>query len=215
MAIDELTFYKNNSGMYDEMIALRLGLIPLTTDLDSYVLPEECDCPDKNCAKCAVEIMGKFKGPGVMYAKDLEFSDPNIKPVYPDIPIVKLKEGQEVEFTGYARLGKGEDHAKHSPGYVYYRNIAKIETNGVRDKVIYEFCPKKVFDENLNVVNPEACDLCMKCVDLSEGKIKVEPINDEFIFVFENFGQLPTMRVFEEAIKVLNKDLDALEEALE
>ena len=35
MAIEDVEFTKNNSILYDEMIAHRLGLIPLSTDLKS------------------------------------------------------------------------------------------------------------------------------------------------------------------------------------
>src|SRR3989344_4066327 len=41
MAIEDVEFRKNGSILYDEMIAHRLGLIPLSTDLKSYNLPQE------------------------------------------------------------------------------------------------------------------------------------------------------------------------------
>ena len=40
MAIEEVEFRKNNSILYDEIIAHRMGLITLKTDLKSYNLPE-------------------------------------------------------------------------------------------------------------------------------------------------------------------------------
>ena len=44
MTIDDVFFYENTSILNDEYISHRLGLIPLITDLDSYVLPEDCSC---------------------------------------------------------------------------------------------------------------------------------------------------------------------------
>ena len=39
LAIKEVEFNKNSSILYDEVVAHRLGLLPLTTDLSSYSLP--------------------------------------------------------------------------------------------------------------------------------------------------------------------------------
>src|SRR3972149_11609867 len=49
MAIEDVEIRKNSSILYDEIIAHRLGLIPLTTDLKSYNLPDKCKCEGKGC----------------------------------------------------------------------------------------------------------------------------------------------------------------------
>ena len=56
MAIDEVIILKNDSPLYDEIIAHRLGLIPLKTDLESYKLPEECECEGYGCSLCQVSL---------------------------------------------------------------------------------------------------------------------------------------------------------------
>ena len=42
LAIEDVDFKENSSALYDEIVAHRLGLIPIKTDLKSYNLPEEC-----------------------------------------------------------------------------------------------------------------------------------------------------------------------------
>ncbi|GIU68917.1 MAG: hypothetical protein KatS3mg002_0153 [Candidatus Woesearchaeota archaeon] len=121
MAIEDVEFRKNNSILYDEVLAHRLGLIPLTTDLKSYDLPEECKCKGAGCASCQVKLTLKATGPGMVYSSELKSKDPAIKPVFSKIPIVKLLEGQEVELEATAILGQGKVHSKWCPGLVYYK----------------------------------------------------------------------------------------------
>ena len=52
LAIDEVNFIKNSSALYDEILALRLGLIALKTDLKSYNLPKDCKGKKKDEAVC-------------------------------------------------------------------------------------------------------------------------------------------------------------------
>ena len=41
LAIDEITFVKNQTPFYDEIVALRFGLVPIKTDLNSYSTKEK------------------------------------------------------------------------------------------------------------------------------------------------------------------------------
>ena len=121
MAIEDVEFRKNTSILYDEMIAHRLGLVPLTTDLKSYNMMSECKCKGAGCASCTVKLVLKAQGPCTVYTSDIKSKDPEIKPAHGKMPIVKLLEGQELEFEATAVLGQGKDHSKWATGLIYYK----------------------------------------------------------------------------------------------
>ena len=100
MAIDEVEISKNDSALYDEIIAHRMGLIPIKT---SKVIKE-------------TKFKLKEKGPKTVYSTDIA---PSIG-VDDKLPIVILDEGQEIEMIINANLGKGIEHIKYSPGLIYY-----------------------------------------------------------------------------------------------
>ena len=125
LAVEVCEIRKNSSALYDEMLAHRIGLIPLATDLESYSLPTDDERKSGEFqAGSSVKGTLKAKGPGLVLAKELSFkNDPKVKPVYPETPIVKLLEGQEIELEVTAVLGCGHTHAKWSPGLVYYHEV--------------------------------------------------------------------------------------------
>ena len=117
LAIDDVYIVQNDSAMFDEVLAHRLGLTPIVSNIeyiDGLEMPDDCDCND-NCPSCSVSFTLNKSGPGVIYSKDLVSSDPKIKPVYDTIPLLKLKEDQNVELEAYAKLGIGKTHAKWVP----------------------------------------------------------------------------------------------------
>ena len=141
LAIDDVVILENSSVMHDEAIAHRLGLVPLLTNLDRFVMPHECDCKSTlGCSKCRVllvldsEANEKTK---VVTSGELVSEDERIKPVSKDIPIITLAPGQKLKFEAYARLGIGRDHAKWQPtsaaivkdGKDENESILVIETN--------------------------------------------------------------------------------------
>jgi len=116
MAIDDVVILENTSIMYDELLAQRLGLIPLKTDLTKYVLPEDCDCANPlGCPKCRVLLVldaDSTDETREVVSGDLRSEDEFTIPVNPNIPISKLSSGQKIKLEAYARLGKGKEHAK-------------------------------------------------------------------------------------------------------
>jgi DNA-directed RNA polymerase subunit D len=119
MAIDDVVILENSSILYDEILASRLGLIPIKTDLNRYVLPEKCDCKSElGCNKCRVLFVLDATASDkvvTVFSGDLVSEDKETRPVSETIPVVKLAKGQSIKLEAYARLGRGKEHAKWQP----------------------------------------------------------------------------------------------------
>ena len=142
LAIDDVVILDNSSVMHDEAIAHRLGLIPLRTDLDRFVMSHDCDCKSTlGCSKCRVLLVLDSEAnekTRVVTSGELLSEDELVKPVSKDIPIIVLAPSQKLKFEAYARLGVGKDHAKWQPtsaavvkdGKNESESVLTIETNG-------------------------------------------------------------------------------------
>ncbi|MHA1292902.1 MAG: DNA-directed RNA polymerase subunit D [Promethearchaeota archaeon] len=236
MAIDEVIILKNDSPLYDEIIAHRLGLIPLKTDLEIYNLPSECECGGFGCALCQVsltcEISNDTNNLLVITSGDLVSNDPKIIPVDPNIPIVKINKNDKVILEAYAILGKAKDHVKWQAVsncfYVYYPQIEFDDSKckNCSDKcIVLEMCPKKLFnfsDKNVPKLIKDywkTCSLCKACEkNCPENAIKVKWVDNKYIFSIESDGVLPfdvlirkTFEIFLEKINELTIKLEEIE----
>ena len=131
MAIDDVVILENSSVLYDEILAHRLGMVPIKTDLERYVLPEKCDCGSPlGCNKCRVLLVLDATGTekvSTVHSGDLVSEDREIRPTSETIPLVKLARGQTVKLEAYARLGRGKEHAKWQPCTVAVLTDGKTE----------------------------------------------------------------------------------------
>jgi len=182
MAIDEVEIIKNDSALYDEILAHRVGLIPIKTGI-------------------VKETKFKLKeiGPKTVYSTDL---NPSVGTNY-KLPLIILDEEQEVELIANAKLGKGIEHIKYSPGLVYYKHnldseildFVEIDEFG---KVSYneeEFKDKSLSEEHINKIK------------------KIKEIN-ELVFNIESWGQIEVKEIFSKSIDVLDKNLQELNKAI-
>ncbi|MBI4448052.1 DNA-directed RNA polymerase subunit D [Candidatus Woesearchaeota archaeon] len=214
MAIDEVEIVENSSALYDEMLAHRIGLIVLKTDLDSYMQKSKCKCGGKGCARCQLDITLNIKGPCTVYAEDLKSKDPQIKPVYPKTPIAKLLKGQNIKLSATAILATGKDHAKFTPGLLYFQGFPSIQIKEAKNPTeIAQQCPKgilKVSGKKIQIIDLPKCDLCKACEDFAKESVKVEGSQEDFIITLESWGQLTTKEILTTAIDSLNEQLDSL-----
>jgi DNA-directed RNA polymerase subunit D len=224
MAIDEIVILENSSVLQDEIIAHRLGLIPLKTDLDSYNLPEDCACKSEfGCNLCRVTLALDVEakgGPRTVYSGDLVSENPSVMPVSDKIPILKLAKEQRIKLEAYARLGKGKNHAKWQPvsmcAYKYYPKVEIGRRCDACGKCI-DVCPKRVLvktGNKIEVQNQILCTLCQDCVEACPQEphaITVSGEEDAFIFNVESTNVLTPERIVTEAIKILDKQLKEVE----
>jgi len=221
MAVEEVEFQKNNSILYDEMIAHRLGLVPLKTDLKSYNLPNKCKCEGKGCNRCQLKlVLRATKGSGVVYASELKSKDPAVKPVFGEMPIVKLLKGQTLELEATAVLGTGKQHMKWSPCHAWYKYKPIVEITGdvKNPEAIIEVDHNNIFEikDRKLTVNKDRVLECDLSLDFSEidKNVKVTASETDFVFYIESFGQLSCKEIVNKAIDILDEQLDEFVEEL-
>ena len=221
MAVDYVDFYLNSSYLYDEILAHRIGLIPLKTNVDKFNLQSECVCGGEGCPNCQVSLRLNIEGPRTVYSGDLISDDPETKPVYDNIPIVELYKGQQLMLEAVARLGFGKEHAKFQPVSVcVYRILAKVSLTEDCNNCgkCAEICPKNVFEEKdgkITVANDFECTMCGDCLDVCENNaIRIEETND-FLFTVESVGQMEVREVMKRALKALKEKAEKMNSLLE
>ncbi len=238
MAVDKIAVTSNTSVFYDEYIAHRIGLVPLTSEaaLEKYKSPETCreasesDLFSPDCF--ATLILEKSNPPDsgqniTVYSGDLKPLDPDVRPVFDKIPLVILGPGHEIKLEAYARLGRGKEHAKWSPVSVAaHRYIAEISIDEDRcdpsrcGLACVEVCPRGVIvnADGKAVVDKDKildCTLCRLCTEACPlGAIKLGWRSNEYLFTIESTGALPPKRILLEAVHILEEKINELEEAL-
>jgi DNA-directed RNA polymerase subunit D len=180
IAVDDLEIVRNDSALFDEIIANRVGLIPIKMD--------------KTSSK-EVRFKLKKEGPCVVYSSDII---PSVGTEF-KLPIVILGEGQGIELVAVARNGKGINHVKHSPGLVYYKHNLRED---ILDFVYINNDGKVIVDEE------ELKDKGFSDEKIKELK-KISEIN-ELLFGIESWGQIPAKEIFTRALEVLDKNLSDL-----
>jgi DNA-directed RNA polymerase subunit D len=225
MVVEDIFYFDNSSLVPDEVLAHRVGLVPLKTNLESYVLPEECDCEaELGCPKCrAVLTMDVEAGDDTVtvYSGDLIPEDPSIAPVSKRIPLAKLAPGQAIKFEAYAQLGQGKVHAKWSPvSMCVYQNVAVVD---VKDEAAANKCLEACGDGiatldggMLKIIDIQGFERHTPCREhVTHEEIMQGLKQDEFLFTVESNGGLPPERIVKEAVKMLKVKLSVLGEKIE
>src|SRR5438445_11023126 len=128
--------YESVSPLFDEMIAHRLGLVPIPTDLGLDNRREDCPtCHGEGCPNCTIIYSVNKRGPGLVTSADLEpIGDAKLKQKDSKIPIVKVADVQARLMPAPAVLRPGQEHAKGQStqrvGYRYYP-ILKAGSTGL------------------------------------------------------------------------------------
>jgi len=216
--------YESTAPLFDEMVAHRLGLVPLPTDPKIFVPRATCpSCGGEGCPNCTVIYSLNKRGPAMVYSRDLEpIGDAKLKPVDQDIPIVKLGEGQALLVYATAQLGFGREHAKwqvtQAVGYKY-KPVVKVDNKKMDpEKYPLDVCPVNIIHrkDGKVVVDPEEkCILCMQCVEAAtengwEGAFDVHGDPTKILFHFETDGSMDAKTALIEALSGLETKFSTL-----
>ena len=230
MAVDYVEFYDNNTVLYDEIIAHRIGLIPLRSKeaLERYREPEYCEKAepgDPNCyATLRLEVMTENEQ-RIVYSGDLEPEDPFVEPVYKNIPIVVMAPGQRLILKAFARLGYGRDHAKWMPVTIAaHKYLPVLRVQGSIGKECMDCLAQTAPGiaervaklpggggevEILDDINTSGIYWCVRnrCRDSP-----IELVYDEkrLLLTVESAGQLPAGLIVLKAIEALKKKLNKI-----
>ena len=204
MAIETVIINQNTSIIPDEVLAHRLGLIPILADADDFEEKKENeDFNEKNCIKFTLNVKCEKNKNGIInneqiFSRDLnleflgdqknKFYDNKTKKytiglVNDDIYLNKLAPGMEIDLVCYCVKGIGRTHAKWSPVCTaYYKLLNKIniikEISGNDAEELKQLCPKGVFivnkKGNAEVGNIRECTSCRECIRQDKFKEYIE-----------------------------------------
>lgn len=218
LAVEEVEIKDNSSALYDEMLALRLGLVPIKTDMKSYRLPKNEDEISEKSASCTLQLKLKSNKKGYVYAGEAESADPKCSFVYEKMPVVKLLQKQKVDLVMTAVMGQGKMHSKWTPGLIIYKKEPVVKVGKIKDaEKLAKLCTDGVFkikEGKVELVQDKVYDsgLLEVYADADEG-VTVE-YTDNFIFNVESWGQLSCKEMLAHSAEILASKAEELEKQL-
>ena len=226
LAIDEVIILENTTPLYDEIIAHRLGLLPISTPPGEFNLREECVCEGHGCTQCEIsltlekesELVGDIE---TVFSGEFVPEDPKVAPVIKDVPILRMTGGQKITVQAIARLGYGKKHAKWQGAIVTYQYDPIINIDNTKNTnwdEIVKYCPPQILyqdGKNLKITNSADCILCGLCTEKSSDKsITVETNGKDFIFTVTSLGQMSVVEFLDQALTKLKSKAEELKEKL-
>ncbi|XP_023677245.1 DNA-directed RNA polymerases I and III subunit RPAC1 isoform X1 [Paramormyrops kingsleyae] len=153
MAVEKVFVYNNTSIIQDEILAHRLGLVPIRadprlfeyrnagdeegTEIDTIQLQLKVKCTRNPRAPRDSSDPRELYINHMVYSRDIKwvpignqadvFGEASIAPVHDDILLAQLRPGQELDIVMHCVKGIGKDHAKFSPvATASYRLLPEI-----------------------------------------------------------------------------------------
>lgn len=174
LAIDKIIVEKNDSNIPEEIIAHRLGLIPIYGDLNHLEFSDNCPC-ESECPRCTIRFTCDLTADTDRFAitsdhllPDEPWNRSSFSPVrfqiggkfYP-IVLFRLDRGERIKIEAHAKMGIGKNHAKFSPiaiaTYDYSDNedtfFFQVESNGSYDPLEILKKSLSILEEKMNKLN--------------------------------------------------------------
>lgn len=183
-ATTRITVRKNTSAFSNEVLAHRIGLIPLRSTFAEH-------------RPATLQV----QGPRIVRAKDIVADDVEI--AAPDVLIVCLAEGEALDMTLHISLATGKDHARHNAAVAprcVRRHAGMQYAHGTSTPVpLHDRLPVECFCE----ATEWGADRCVECAGRKRTLAqKNAPL--VFIMELETTGALAPLELFRRALEHAN-----------
>jgi len=207
--------YESISAMFNEIIAHRLGMLPVPTDKKTVeafggTINDDSKQPD---------IMYSLhkQGPCTVYSGDLEPVNGDDSLIIPEtnVPIVKLSEGQAILVYAKAKMGVASQHTKWqcavAPRFYQAPTITVLPGKG--SKAVLDTVGKDKFTKkgtNHVITNPVVAHQALKDLEQlwnnedAQKAMQVTTKTDHFVFEFETNGAMKADLALQQALKALD-----------
>jgi len=144
-AVEDVAIYENDSVMFDEFLAHRLGMLPIKSGAKGYKPGD------------IVKMVLEKEGPCTVYSKDIKSTDPTIEVADKKIPLTKLGKNQKLKIEMKIVMLSGKEHSKWQPA------VASYEESKEANSFIFYVEPSGALS---------AKEVLEKAVTVLQGKVK-------------------------------------------
>ena len=207
--------YESISAMFNEIIAHRLGMLPVPTDKKTVeafgnAINDDSKQPD---------IMYSLhkQGPCTVYSGDLEPVNGDDSLIIPEsnVPIVKLAEGQAILIYAKAKMGVASMHTKWQCAVAprFYQAPTVTVSSGKGSKAVLDAVGKDKFKKkgsNHVITDPVIAHQALKDLEKlwndedAQKAMEVTTKTDHFVFEFETNGAMKAKLALEQALETFN-----------
>jgi len=218
--------YESISAMFNEIVAHRIGMLPIPTD--DKTLEAFGDSIDDDSKQPDIMYSLHKQGPCTVYSGDLESVSSDDSLVIPEtnVPILKLAEGQAILVYAKAKMGNAKMHTKWQCVVAprFYQAPSISVSSGKGSKAVFDIVNKKKFKKkgSYHVLDDpreahKALNELEKLWNDKEAKksVKITTKKDHFIFEFETNGAMKAQLALKQALKALDKHCSEFASAID
>ena len=207
--------YESISAMFNEIVAHRIGMLPIPTDEKTVEAFGDSIGDDSK----QPDIMYSLhkQGPCTVYSGDLEPVNGDSSLVIPEtsVPIVKLAEGQAILVYAKAKMGTAKQHAKWQTAVAprFYQAPTLTVSSGKGSKTVIDTVGKEHFKKqgkNHVIEDPVTAHEAIKKLEAlwndedANNAMTVTRNKTHFILEFETTGAMEAKLALEQALKSLD-----------
>ena len=207
--------YESISAMFNEIVAHRIGMLPIPTD--EKTIEAFGDSIGDDSKQPDIMYSLHKQGPCTVYSGDLEPVSGDDSLVIPEtnVPIVKLSEGQAILVYAKAKMGNAQKHTKWQCAVAprFYQAPTITVSSGKGSKAIFDIVDKKDFKKKGKshvIDNPVKAHAALNKLEQlwndkeAKESMEVSTKKDHFIFEFETNGAMKANLALEQALKALD-----------